>query len=122
MDAKTFYRIIFVGNEPYKNRRRELNNLKRWVHQLGAELQEDDGLNLIMLKDLAESMSHYVRKSILGVFKILIFQISKPQKSKFFVIEIQNTPDQYGFLNYTFNQDEYNSKFSIFLFNTRQMS
>ena len=114
--------MIFVGNEPYKNHRRQLNNLKRWVHQLGAELQEDDGLNLIMLTDLAESMSHYVRKSILGVFKILIFQISKPQKSKFFVIETQNTPDQYDFLNYTFNQDEYNSKFSISMFKIRHLS
>jgi len=88
MNAGTFYRIIFVGNEPYKNNRRELNNLKRKVHHAGTELQEDDYYwNILMLKDLLNSMYHYVRKSILGVFKILIFKISKPQKSKFFTIE-----------------------------------
>ena len=75
MDAKTFYRIIFVGNEPYKNRRKELNDLKRDLHQqLGVELQEDDYLNIAMSKDLVDSMDFYVRKSISGVFKILTFK------------------------------------------------
>ena len=75
MNARTFYRIIFVGNEPYKNRRKELNDLKRQLHQSGVELQEDDYWNMLLLKDLHESMWHYVRKSISGVFKILIFKI-----------------------------------------------
>ena len=70
MNARTFYRIIFVGNEPYKNRRKELNNLKHQVHQLGAELQEDDYWNMVMLDDLFESVQYYVRKSISGVLKI----------------------------------------------------
>ena len=69
MDAKTFYRLIFVGNEPYKNRGRELNKLKRQVHGLGAELQENDYLNIAMLDDLFKSMKYYVRKFITGVFR-----------------------------------------------------
>ena len=66
MNARTFYRIIFVGNEPYKNRRKELNYLKRQARQFGAELQEDDYWNMLMLKDLLKSIVHYVRKSIPG--------------------------------------------------------
>ena len=77
MNAITFYRIIFVGNEPYRNHRKILNDLKRSVHQLGAELQEDDYWNILMLKDFYISTQYYVRKSISGVFKILIFKISK---------------------------------------------
>ena len=68
MNARTFYRIIFVGNEPYTNRKKELNDLKRGVHQLGAELQEDDYLNMLMFNDLVVSMGYYVRKPISGVF------------------------------------------------------
>ena len=75
MDAKTLYRIIFVGNEPYKNRRKIINNrMKRQVHQLGTELQEDDYSNILMVNDLSNSVG-YVRKSISRVFKILIFKI-----------------------------------------------
>jgi len=78
MDAKTFYRTIFVGNEPYKNHRKELNDLKREIHQkLGSKLQEDDYWNILMLDDLVESMKYYVRKFMSGMFKILIFKISK---------------------------------------------
>ena len=87
MNARTFYRIIFVGNEPYKNRRKELNYLKREVHQAGAELQEEDYWNILMVDDLYRSMWYYVRKSISGVFKILI---SKTLKSK---LKFQNTRD-----------------------------
>ena len=76
MDTITFYHIIFVGNEPYKNHRRELNELKRIMHQLGQELQEDDYWNILMIKDLLESMDYYVRKSISGVFRILILKLS----------------------------------------------
>ena len=99
MDAKTFYRIIFVGNEPYKNRRKMLNNVKRETHRIGAELQEDDGLNLIMLKDLAESMSHYVRKSISGVFKILIFKISESEFRSLLLCREKN----HSFFSFSFN-------------------
>ena len=84
IDAKTLYRIIFVGNEPYKNRRKELNDLKREVHKIGAELQEGDYWNVLMVTDLSESMYYYVRKSILEVFKILIFKSSKSK------LEFQN--------------------------------
>ena len=76
MDAKTFYRIIFVGNEPYKNHRRELNELKRQARQFSIELQKDDAWNMLMIEDLHESMWYYVRKFITGVFRILIFKIS----------------------------------------------
>ena len=69
MDAITFYRIIFVGNEPYKN------DMDRRVNQLDAELQ-DEYWSILMLNDLFESIKYYVRKFILGVFKILIFKIS----------------------------------------------
>ena len=69
MDAKTFYRLIFVGNEPYKNRREELNDLKRWAYQHGQKLQDDDGWNILMLEDLLKPMKYYVRKSISGMFK-----------------------------------------------------
>ena len=75
INARTLYRIIFVGNEPYKNDIKGLNSLKRETHQeLGTELQEDDYLNIAMSKDLVDSMDFYVRKSISGVFKILTFK------------------------------------------------
>ena len=71
MDAKDLYHVIFVGNEPYKNRGRRLNNLKRqWYDQFGVELQEDDGWNMLMVEDLYESTFDYVRKSISRVFQI----------------------------------------------------
>ena len=69
MNARTFYHIIFVGNEPYKNRREELNDLKCRAYQHGEKLQDDDGWNMLMIKDLLESMDYYVRKSISGMFK-----------------------------------------------------
>ena len=84
MDARTFYRIIFVGNEPYKNRREELNDLKRWAYQNFGKLQDDDGWNILMAYDLYRSMKDYVRKSISGVFRILIFKISESK------LEFQN--------------------------------
>ena len=74
MDAKTFYRIIFVGNKPYKDRRKELNN--RMKRQVYAGIKKDDYWDSFMLNDLYKSMQYYVRKFILGVFKILIFKIS----------------------------------------------
>ena len=76
MDARTFYRIIFVGNEPYKNHRNELNSLKHEMHQLGAKLQEDHYWNMLMLEDLFKSIGYYVRKFISGVFRILILKLS----------------------------------------------
>jgi len=84
MDAKTFYRMIFVGNEPYKN------HMKRRANQLLDKPDEDNYWNILMLIDLNESMKYYVRKtiSISGMFKILVFKISKLQWSKCFVIEI----------------------------------
>ena len=84
MNAKILYRIVFVGNEPYKNHRRELNNLKRLVRGFGAELQEDDYWNLMLLSDLYKSTKYYVRKFISGVFKISIFKNSKSK------LEFQN--------------------------------
>ena len=84
MDAKNLYRIIFVGNEPYKNHRKELNNLKRWIHQLHGELQENDYWNILMVNDLFRSMAEYVKKIISGVFKIVIFKISRSK------LEFQN--------------------------------
>ena len=84
MNAKTFYHIIFVGNGPYKSRRKDLNNLKHQVHQLGAKLQEDDYLNFLMFNVLSESINGYVRRSILGMFNILIIKISKSK------LEFQN--------------------------------
>ena len=70
MDAETLYHIIFIGNEPYKNYRNELNSLKHEMHQLGAKLQEDDYWNILMHNDLLDSTEGYVRKSISKVFKI----------------------------------------------------
>ena len=84
MNAKNLYRIIFIGNEPYRNHRKELNNLKHQAHQFGAELQEDDYWNILMLDHLVEPMQNYVRKSISGVFKILISKISESE------LEFQN--------------------------------
>ena len=84
MDAKTFYRSIFVGNESYKSRREELDYVKRQVHKLGGKLQEDDYLNILMSMDLAQYMLYYVRKFISGAFQILIF---KSLKSK---LELKN--------------------------------
>ena len=77
MDAKILYHIVFVGNEPYKNDIKRLNDLKRQFHQSGAELQENDCWNMLMLDDLVQSRNYYVRNFISGVFKILIFKISK---------------------------------------------
>ena len=77
MNAKTFYRIIFVGNEPYKNHRKMLNKVKYDMHQSDIELQEDDYRNIVMLDDLYMSVWYYVRKFISGVFKMLIFKISQ---------------------------------------------
>ena len=76
MNARTFYRIIFVGSESYKNHRKELNDLKRWAYQNRGKLQEDDAWNMLMIKDLLESMDYYVRKSITVVFRILILKLS----------------------------------------------
>ena len=68
MDAKTFYRVIFVGNEPYKNRGKRLNSrMKRKVY-IAAD--EDDYWNSFMINDLSKSMQYYVRKSISGVLKL----------------------------------------------------
>ena len=121
--ARTFYHIIFVGNEPYKNHIKRLNSLKR---QFGAELQEDDYWNIVMFDDLFRSMKYYVRKWISEVFKLLIFKISelklKFRNPKTSEVEIQNTLDEYDFLNYTRNQDKYNSKFSILMFKPRHLS
>ena len=66
MNAKTFYRIIFVGNEPYRNSSEILNNAKRQLHQSGIELQGDDYWNILMTTDLYKSMMDYVRKFISG--------------------------------------------------------
>ena len=85
MDAKILYRIIFVGNEPYKNRRKRLNSrMKRQVHQGAVRINEDDYWNMLMLNDLSEFMPYYVRKSISGVFKILKIKILRSK------LEFQN--------------------------------
>ena len=83
MDAKTIYRITFVGNEPYKNHRKRLNNRMK---RQSVRVTEDDYWNLSMFKDLAKSMWYYVRKSILEVFRISEFQNPRNQnfsQSKF---------------------------------------
>ena len=68
MDAITFYRIIFVGNEPYKNRSEILNN--RMKRKINVIVYGDDHSKKLMLDDLVESMIYYVRKFMSGVFKI----------------------------------------------------